>query len=141
MDLYTNPRGSGVRLVQYVAAGTAVVLVLVGFSEGEPAAGLIGGAIALTCLAALELFFIRSYVTRVSQDANGWVMHTLTTFGERPVRFEASQARIGGPVERYTLYDQKNVYYPFHVAGRRYILDATPPAMVDVAAFQRHFPS
>ncbi len=126
--------------MQYVTAGTAIVLVLVGVSDGAPVAGLIGGLIALACLLALELFFIRSYVTRISQDASGWVLHTLTTFGERPVRFDASQARLGGPVEQYTLYGETNVHHPFHVAGRKYIIDATPPAQIDVAAFQRHFP-
>jgi hypothetical protein len=139
VDIYVNSRASGVRLVQYVTAGATILLVLVGYTEGAPELAPIAAGIGVACLAGFERFYIRNQITCVSRDSSGWLMHTVSTFGERPVRFEASQARLGGEVRRQTLYGETNVYYPFHVAGRCYIVDATPPAAVDVAAFNQHF--
>lgn len=139
MDIYVNARASGVRIVQYVTLGTTVLFVFMGFSEGTPEIAPFAAVIGAACLAGFEFLYIRNQVTRVSRDATGWALHTLSSLGERSVRFEASQARLGGAVQRHTLYGETQTYYPFNVAGHAYILDATPPTIVDVAAFNQHF--
>jgi hypothetical protein len=98
-------------------------------------------AIGAVCLAGFEFRYIRNQVTRVARDANGWALQTLSTFGERTVRFDAAQARLGEAFQRQSLYGETATSYPFVVAGRTYMLDATPPARVDVAAFLQNFSS
>ncbi|MEQ1812423.1 MAG: hypothetical protein ABL889_21015 [Terricaulis sp.] len=141
MDIYANAGASGARIVQYVVLGAALVGAFVGVTEGLPEMAPIVLAIGAACLVGFELLFIRNQVTRIGQDAGGWVMHTLTTLGERPVRFEASQARLGEAFQRHSLYGETATSFPFVVAGHTYMLDATPPARVDVAAFLQHFQS
>ena len=141
MEIYANPGASGARIVQYVTLGGTLVGVFVGLTEGVPEIAPIVLAIGAACLAGFEFRYIRNQVTRVARDANGWVLQTLSTFGEQTVRFDASQARLGGGFQRYSLYGEMATSYPFVVAGRSYMLDATPPARVDVAAFLQNFPS
>lgn len=139
MDVYVNSRASDVRIVQYVIAGATLLLVFVGYSEGLPEIAPVAAIVGAICLVAFEFFYIRTNVTRISQEATGWVMRTLSTFGERIVRFETWQARLGPISQKPTLYGQIFFYYPFTVAGRTYTLDATPPMQIDAEALRRHF--
>lgn len=139
MDIYVNARASAVRIVQYVTLGATLLFVFIGYSEGVPEIAPFAGLVGAACLAGFEFLYIRTQVTRVGRDDAGWVMHTLSTFGERSMRFDASQARLGNVVQRQSLYGETQTYYPFNVAGRRYILDATPPTVFDAAAFNQHF--
>ncbi len=141
MDIYSNAGASGARIVQYVALGATLIGAFVGVTEGAPEIAPVVLGIGAACLAGFEFFYIRNQVTRVGQDANGWAMHTLTTLGERAVRFEASQARLGAAFQRQSLYGETATSFPFVVAGHTYMLDGTPPARVDVAAFLQHFQS
>lgn len=125
--------------MQYVTLGATLVGVFVGLTEGVPEMAPIVLVIGSACLVGFEFRYIRNQVTRVARDANGWVLHTLSTFGERTVRFDASQARLGEAFQRRSLYGETATSYPFVVAGRTYMLDATPPARVDVAAFLQNF--
>lgn len=137
MDLYVNPRASGVRIVQYVTLGAAILFGILGATEGMPGVAVGGLAIGAACLAGFEFLYIRTQVTRISQGPEGWTLRTLTTFGERTVRFEPAQARLGAEVARSTLYGDIHRSFVFFVAGRRYVLDATPPLQFDPAAFSR----
>lgn len=142
MDIYANAGASGARIVQYVVLGAALVGAFVGVTEGVPEMAPIVLAIGAACLAGFEFLYIRNQVTRISQDAGGgWVMHTLTTVGERAVHFDASRARLGEAFQRHSLYGETATSFPFVVDGHTYMLDATPPARVDVAAFLQHFQS
>lgn len=137
MDFYVNPRIANVRIVQYVIAAGTVGIAFIGLSEGEPGLGLILLVVGAACSVAFELFYIRRYVTRLSRDASGWLMHTLSTFGERPVRFDPAQAQLGDEIAQTVRYSAVNYHYPLYVGGARYILDSTPPAQFDPEAFQR----
>jgi hypothetical protein len=136
VDFYVNPRIANVRIVQYVTAATAVGIAFLAASEGEVGLGFVLLVIGAACSVAFELFYIRRYVTRLSRDGSGWLMHTLSTFGERPVRFDPEQVRLGGEITQTVRYGAVNHHYPLYVGGTRYILDTTPPAQFDPEAFQ-----
>lgn len=139
MDVYVNPRIANVRIVQYVTAATAVFLALMLLNDGEAAIALIVGVIGVICVIAFDRFYIRQYVTRLRQDASGWTMTTLTTFGERQVQFDPREAQLGGEITQNVRYGGVNYHYPFFVSGKRYILDSTPPVQIDLDALRRAF--
>lgn len=88
------------------------------------------------CQVAFEMFYLRRYVTRLRRDASGWVLSTLATFGERAVRFQAAEARLGDEIAQ-EVRGAVNSHYPLHVGGTRYILDSTPPVQFDAEALRR----
>jgi len=139
VDLYVNTRIANVRVVQYVTVAAAIGITLLAVSAGELALGLVFGLIGAICVVAFELFYIRKYVTRLSRDASGWLMHTLSTFGERQVRFDPREAQLGDEIVQNVPDGGVNYHYPLYVAGARYILDSTPPVQIDIEALRRHF--
>ncbi|MEZ5970790.1 MAG: hypothetical protein R3C31_03155 [Hyphomonadaceae bacterium] len=141
MEIYANPGASGARIVQYVTLGATLVGAFVFMTEGAAEMAPVVLAIGAACLVGFEFRYVRNQVTSVARDANGWALNTLSTLGERTVRFDASQARLGNAFQRQSLYGETATSYPFFVAGRTYMLDSTPPARVDVAAFLQNFPS
>jgi hypothetical protein len=137
VDFYVNPRIANVRVVQYVTAAAAIGIAFLGASEGEVGLGLLLLTIGAACSVAFELFYIRRYVTRLSRDGSGWLMHTLSTIGERPVRFDPAQAQLGDEITQVVRYGAVNHHYPLYVGGTRYILDTTPPVQFDADAFRQ----
>lgn len=137
MDVYVNQRIANVRVVQYTIAGGAVGLPLIAISGGETSLALMLGAAGVACVIALELLYIRRYVTRIRRDASGWVMSTLSTFGEREFSFDPAQVRLGDEIEEIVRFSDANYHYPLRVGATRYVLDTTPPTQFDAEAFQR----
>jgi hypothetical protein len=136
VDFYVNTRIANVRFVQYVIAAGAIGIALIAVGEA-PFLALVLGVIGAACVVAFELFYIRKYVTRLRRDASGWVMFTLSTFGERQVRFEPAQVQLGAEITQSVLDGGVNYHYPIYVAGQRFILDTTPPVQFDLEALQR----
>jgi hypothetical protein len=137
VDFYTNPRVANVRIVQYVVAATVIGLTLLGLSEGAPMLGLALFLAGASCSVAFELFYIRRYVTRISRDASGWVLHTLSTFGERPVRFDPAQLQLGSEITQSVRTGSENYHYPLYIGATRYILDSTPPVQFNPEKLRR----
>lgn len=137
MDFYVNPRINNVRIVQYVTAGGAVGIALIALSEGEPSLAVILALVGGACVFALERFFVCRYVTRLRKEASGWVMTTLSTFGERQVGIDPTQVQIGERIEQHDLYGGVAYHYPLRVGAVRYIVDCTPPATFDAEALRR----
>ena len=137
MDFYANPRVANVRVVQYAIIAGALGLALIAGGE-DASLTLVFGVIGAVCVVAFEFFYIRKYVTRLRRDASGWVMSTLSTFGERQVRFDPAQVQLGGEIEQTVRrWNSVNYHRALYVAGQNYILDTTPPAQFDAEAFQR----
>ena len=137
MDFYVNPRITNVRIVQYTIALGAIGIAWLAGSEGDTSLALIFGIIGAVVVVAFELFYIRRYVTRLRRDASGWVMSTLSTFGEQHLPFDPAQVRLGDEIEEIVRFADANYHYPIYVAGQRYVLDTTPPVQFDVEALKR----
>ncbi|MBL8545866.1 MAG: hypothetical protein JNL81_05340 [Hyphomonadaceae bacterium] len=136
MDFYVNTRILNVRIVQGAIVAAAIGIVLLA-SGDDAALALILGAIGAACVAAFEIFYIRRYITRITRDGSGWVMSTLSAFGERHVRFDPAQVRFGNEIEQHVRFGDVNYHFPLYVAGRRFVLDTTPPVQFDLQALQR----
>ncbi len=137
MDFYVNPRIANVRVVQYTIAVGAVGIALIAVSDGALSLALILAAIGAACVVAFELLYIRKYVTRIRRDQNGWVLSTLSTFGERQLAFDPAQVQLGEEIEEYVRFSSVNYHYPLRIGATRYILDTTPPAKFDREALER----
>lgn len=138
MDFYVNPRIANVRVVQYAVIATAIGVTLIGLNDGGPEFALLFGGIGAICVVAFEVFYIRKYVTRIRKDATaGWILKTLSTIGEREIRFDPHDAILGGEITEHVREVGVNYHYPLHISGTRYVLDTTPPVQVDIAALRR----
>ena len=137
MDFYINPRITNVRVVQYTIAAGAIGIPMIAASGGDLSLAFMLGAVGVACVIAFELFYIRRYVTRIRREPNGWVLSTLSTFGERQVAFDPAQVRLGQEIEEIVRFSDANYHYPMRVGATRYVLDTTPPTQFDAEALQR----
>jgi len=137
VDFYINQRIANVRVVQYTIAGGAIGLPLIAVSGGDSSLALMLGAAGVSCVIALELLYIRRYVTRIRREPNGWVLSTLSTFGERELAFDPAQVRLGQEIEEIVRFSDANYHYPLRIGATRYVLDTTPPNQFDAEALQR----
>lgn len=136
MDFYVNTRILNVRIVQGAIIAAPIGIVLLAGGD-DAALALILSVIGAACVAAFEAYYIRRYITRLTRDGSGWLMSTLTTFGERQFRFDPAQVRFGNEIEQHVRFVDVNYHFPLYLAGQRYILDTTPPVQFDFAALQR----
>jgi hypothetical protein len=144
MDIYTNPRAWRVRIAQVaVFIGGALIVWLAFFSDGRVGSAAEQyfvwalGALGLVLMAGTE-FYLRAYVVRISRD---WRVTTLSFFGERSFSADPTRIRFGAERHDISAYRQlvNNFWMPMRVPGEvlPLIVDTTPPARFDKAAFQR----
>lgn len=136
-QIYRNTRFGRVRFLQGVVIAVGALIVVM--TIAEPAVALLLLALSGAAVWGMEIY-MRRYVTGVGYDHAGWLLTTLSTFGERTVRFDAAQARLG-PQQYRNVRGAESCHYPLRIGAQTYILDSTPPQQFDLSVFRSYFPN